>query len=61
MDDSKSARRKPKRFFSDEFKRDPVRLIVDEKSSRSRGSAQATSRSRHNSPVRSMAKVTRAK
>lgn len=31
MDDSQSAGRKPKRFFSDEFKRDAVRLIVEEK------------------------------
>ena len=31
MDDSQSAGRKPKRLFSDEFKRDAVRLIVEEK------------------------------
>lgn len=31
MDDSLSAGRKPKRFFSDEFKPDAVRLIVEEK------------------------------
>ena len=31
MDDSQSSGRKPKRFFSDEFKRDAVRLIVEEK------------------------------
>jgi len=31
MDDSQSARRKPKRFFSDKFERDAVRLIVEEK------------------------------
>lgn len=30
MDDSQSAGRKPKRLFSDEFKRDAIRLIVDE-------------------------------
>ena len=31
MEDAQSAGRKPKRLFSDEFKRDAVRLIVEEK------------------------------